>query len=40
MVIGAFHDPHGQPMTRPFQLIDIAANDRRVVSWNAPVTSV
>jgi hypothetical protein len=36
MVIGAFHDAHGQPMTRPFQLIDIAANDRRVVSFVGP----
>lgn len=36
MVIGAFHDGHGQPMTRPFQLIDIAANDRRVVQFVGP----
>lgn len=36
MVIGAFHDAHGQPMTRPFQLIEIAAHDRRVVSFVGP----
>jgi len=36
MVIGSFHDAHGQPMTRPFQLIEIAANDRRVVQFVGP----
>lgn len=36
MVIGAFHDAHGQPMTRPFQLIEIAAHDRRVVQFVGP----
>jgi hypothetical protein len=36
MVIGSFHDGHGQPMTRPFQMIDIAARDRRVVQFVGP----
>lgn len=36
VVIGAFHDAHGQPMTRPFQLIEIAPHDRRVVQFVGP----
>jgi hypothetical protein len=36
MVIGSFHDSHGQPMTRPFELIELAASDRRVVSFVGP----
>jgi len=36
MVIGSFHDTHGQPMTRPFQMIEIAANQRRVVQFVGP----
>jgi len=36
MVIGSFHDPHGQPMTRPFQMIELAAGDRRVVQFVGP----
>ena len=36
MVIGAFHDARGQPMTRPFQMIEIAARDRRVVQFVGP----
>ena len=36
MVIGSFHDAHGQPMTRPFQMIEIAARDRRVVQFVGP----
>ena len=36
MVIGSFHDVHGQPMTRPFQMIELAANDRRVVQFVGP----
>lgn len=36
MVIGSFHDAHGRPMTRPFQMIDIAAGDRRVVQFVGP----
>lgn len=36
MVIGSFHDAHGEPMTRPFELIDIAAHDRQVVQFVGP----
>jgi hypothetical protein len=36
MVIGSFHDAHEQPMTRPFQLIELAAKDRRVVQFVGP----
>jgi hypothetical protein len=36
MVIGSFHDAHGQPITRPFQLVDIAARDRQVVRFVGP----
>jgi hypothetical protein len=36
MVIGSFHDAHGQPMTRPFQLIDVAARDRQVIQFVGP----
>jgi hypothetical protein len=36
MVIGSFHDAHGQPMTRPFQMIELAAHDRRVVQLVGP----
>jgi hypothetical protein len=36
MVIGSFHDAHGQPMTRPFQMVAIAAADRRVVQFVGP----
>lgn len=36
MVIGSFHDAHGQPMTRPFQLMEIAARDRQVVQFVGP----
>ena len=36
MVIGSFHDAHDQPMTRPFQMIELAANDRRVVQFVGP----
>lgn len=39
MVIGAFHDAHGQPMTRPFQLVDVAAHARQVVQFVGPVGS-
>jgi len=39
MVIGAFHDARGQPMTRPFQLIEVAAHDRQVVQFVGPVGS-
>jgi hypothetical protein len=40
MVIGSFHDAHGQPMTRPFQLIDLRADERRVVQLVGPQGSV
>jgi hypothetical protein len=40
MVIGSFHDAHGQPMTRPFQMIELAANDRRVVQFVGPEGSI
>jgi hypothetical protein len=36
MVIGSFHDPHDQPMTRPFQMIELSAHDRRVVQFVGP----
>jgi hypothetical protein len=36
LVIGAFHDAHGQPMTRPFQMVTIAARDRQVVQFVGP----
>jgi hypothetical protein len=36
MVIGSFHDRAGQPMTRPFQLLDLPARDRRVVQFVGP----
>ncbi|HET7500641.1 MAG TPA: hypothetical protein VFK02_06540 [Kofleriaceae bacterium] len=36
MVIGAFHDARGQPMTRPFQVIAVGAHDRRVVQFVGP----
>jgi hypothetical protein len=36
MVIGSFHDAHDQPMTRPFQMIEIAGHDRRVVQFVGP----
>lgn len=36
MVIGSFHDARDQPMTRPFQLVELAADDRRVVQFVGP----
>jgi hypothetical protein len=36
MVIGSFHDRGGQPMTRPFQMVELRANDRRVVQFVGP----
>ncbi|HET9624682.1 MAG TPA: hypothetical protein VF334_18395 [Polyangia bacterium] len=36
MVFGAFHDAHGQPMTRPFQLLAVNPHDRRVVQLVGP----
>jgi len=39
MVIGAFHDASGEPMTRPFQMIELPAHDRRVVQFVGPAGS-
>ena len=36
MVFGAFHDAHGQPMTRPFRIATIAAHERQVVQFVGP----
>lgn len=36
MVIAAFHDAHGQPMTRPFQMIELAGKARRSVQFVGP----
>ena len=36
MAVGSFHDAHGQPMTRPFQMIELAAHARRVVQFVGP----
>jgi hypothetical protein len=36
MVIGSFHDPGDQPMTRPFQMVELAAHDRQVVQFVGP----
>ncbi len=36
MAVGAFHDARGQPMTRPFQMIELAAHGRRVVQFVGP----
>ncbi len=36
MAIGWFHDARGQPMTRPFQLLEVGARDRRVVQFVGP----
>jgi hypothetical protein len=39
MVVGAFHDDRDRPMTRPFQMIEIAARERRVVQFVGPAGS-
>jgi len=39
MVIGAFHDATGEPLTRPFQMIELPAHDRRVVQFVGPAGS-
>jgi hypothetical protein len=36
MVIGAFHDAHDQAMTRPFQMVEMAPHDKRVVQLVGP----
>jgi hypothetical protein len=36
VVIGAFHDEANRPMTRPFELIEIAPKSRQVVKFTSP----
>lgn len=36
MVVASFHDANGQPMTRPFQMIELGPHDRRVVQLVGP----
>jgi hypothetical protein len=36
MVIASFHDAHGEPMTRPFELMPIAAKATRTVQFVGP----
>ena len=36
MVIGSFHDETNRPMTRPFEMLEIAAKSRRVVKFIGP----
>jgi hypothetical protein len=36
MVVGAFHDARDRPMTRPFQMIELAAQARRFVQFVGP----
>jgi hypothetical protein len=36
MAIASFHDAHGRPMTRPFQMIELGAHARRVVQFVGP----
>jgi hypothetical protein len=36
MAVGAFHDAHGQPMTRPFEMVELAGHGRRVVQFVGP----
>jgi hypothetical protein len=36
MAIGLSHDAHGQPMTRPFRLLEVPTRDRRIVSFVGP----
>jgi len=39
VVIGAFHDEANQPMTRPFEIVEIAARSRQVVRFVGPPRS-
>jgi hypothetical protein len=39
MAIAAFHDASGQPMTRPFQMIELAGHGRRTVQFVGPAGS-
>jgi len=36
VVIGSFHDARDQPMTRPFQMVEIGGRERRVVQFVGP----
>lgn len=36
VVIGAFHDDANRPMTRPFEIVEIAARSRQVVRFIGP----
>jgi hypothetical protein len=40
MVIASFHDASGQPMTRPFQMIELGPEERRFVQLIGPQGSV
>jgi hypothetical protein len=40
VVIASFHDAHGKPMTRPFELVPMTANGRQAVQFVGPVGSV
>jgi hypothetical protein len=39
MAVGSFHDAHGQPMTRPFEMIELAAHAQQVVQFVGPAGS-
>lgn len=39
VVIGAFHDDANRPMTRPFEIVEIAAHARQVVRFVGPPRS-
>jgi hypothetical protein len=36
VVIGAFHDEENRPMTRPFEVVEIAPKSRQVVKFVGP----
>ncbi|HEY0189847.1 MAG TPA: hypothetical protein VGC42_01915 [Kofleriaceae bacterium] len=36
MVVGSFHDAQDQPMTRPFQMVQLGPHDRQVVQFVGP----
>jgi hypothetical protein len=40
MVIASFHDAHGEPMTRPFELVAVPASGRQGVQLVGPAGSV
>jgi hypothetical protein len=40
VVIASFHDAHGQPMTRPFEVVAMPANGRQGVQFVGPPGSV